>query len=272
MSLCRAALAFCLALPVAARADEATDALVEALGLPSILVSMSIEGRQYSDSIAQSMFPGRAGEEWGAIVATLYDPDRMEAAIRRTLASELAGADVEAMIAFFSAEPGRTIASLEASARAAMLDPEIEALANETAAMAIADETERYDILRRFIEVNDLIETNVAAALNSTYAFYVGLAEGSQGLGGMTEEDILAEVWANEPDFRQNTTEWLFGFMFLAYQPLSDAEIETYIAFSETEAGRKLNQAVFKAFDLMLTDISHLLGRAAARQMLGADL
>ena len=52
-------------------------------------------------------------------------------------------------------------------------------------------------------------------------------------------------------DIRQNTTEWVYSFLLLAYEPLEDADLETYIAFSETGAGQDLNAAMFAAFDGM---------------------
>ena len=73
-------------------------------------------------------------------------------------------------------------------------------------------------------------------------------------------------------EIRRTTTEWVMSFLLLAYQPLSDADLETYIAFSQTPAGQDMNRAVFNAFDQMFIDISRSLGVASSRYMLGDTL
>ena len=65
---------------------------------------------------------------------------------------------------------------------------------------------------------------------------------------------------------------WLLTFLGLAYQPLSDADLDAYIAFSETPAGQVLNRAQFAAFDALFAEVSHRLGVAAAGHLAGEDL
>ncbi len=58
----------------------------------------------------------------------------------------------------------------------------------------------------------------------------------------------------------------------MAYQPLSEADLQGYIAFSETQAGGQINRAMFESFDRLLTGISRSLGRAAAHEMTAQEL
>jgi hypothetical protein len=58
----------------------------------------------------------------------------------------------------------------------------------------------------------------------------------------------------------------------MAYQPLSDEELDTYIAMARTDEGRALNRALFAAFDEVFTDISATLGLAASRFIVGQDI
>jgi hypothetical protein len=176
------------------------------------------------------------------------------------------------MLDFFTTEPGLTIAILEASARAAFLDQTVEDAAKETAAVAMGDQTPRYDLITRFIEANDLIETNVVSAMNANYAFYDGMIAGGAADGQMSQDDMLAQVWAQEPEIRNNTIEWVYSFLMMAYDPLPDADVEAYIAFSETVAGQQMNNAVFLAFDGMFSRISRDMGMAAAGYMVTDEL
>jgi hypothetical protein len=61
-------------------------------------------------------------------------------------------------------------------------------------------------------------------------------------------------------------------YLAMAYQPLSDADLEAYIAFSRTPEGQVLNRALFAAFDALFNALSRDLGLAAARLMAGQDL
>ena len=248
------------------------DALFEALGMPEIIEIMRAEGLDYGAQIGTDLFPTRVNAAWSATVETIYNPEIMQARVRADFVSSLEGDDVAGMLDFFTSDPGRTFAGLEVSARRALLDDAVQEASDEMAAMAVKDNTERFQLLDRFVQTNDLIETNVVGALNSNYEFYMGLMAGGAFDDALTEEQILSDVWDQEADIRANTAEWVYSFLMLAYDPASDSDIETYIAFSESEAGKQLNTTLFDAFDDLFDDISYTLGLEAARMMAGAEL
>ena len=260
-----------LAMPLAAQ-DRAADPLFDALGMPELVEVMREEGLSYGESIAAEMFSAREAEAWQAFVSEIYDAERMTQDLRIGFDTALTGADIDAMLAFFTSEPGRSIVALEVSARRAMLDDAIEEASKDTAARAREEGTPRFDQIDAFVMANDLIETNVAGAMNASLAFYRGMLDGGAYGGEVTLSDLVADLWASEAETRQSTTEWVYAFLMLAYQPLSDADLDAYTAFSETPAGRDLNRALFAAFDATFDDISHALGLAAAQLMAGQDL
>ena len=258
--------------PAGAQSADGVGDLIEALRLPEMVAIMRDEGLSYGDDIARDLFMGEADPDWSALVADIYDEDRMMGEVEAAFAEALDGTDVAPMIAFLTSEPGQSIVGYEVAARRALLDEDVEEAANEIAAAAFADRTDRFLQVERFVEVNDLIETNVVGAMNSNYAFYIGLLDGGAIPGQTTEDQILADVWAQEPEIRSNTTEWVYGFLLTAYAPVSDDELEAYIAFSETDAGQGLNAALFSAFDGVFENISRALGLGAARFMAGQDI
>jgi len=260
--------------PVTAQDSDAdkVEALYDALALSELLPIMRDEGLTYGADIGADLFPGDPGPEWTELVSAIYDIDRMEARVLADFAADLEGDDIDAMIAFFTSEPGRTIIQLEVSARAALLDEAVEETSIEAAAIAIADDDPRMALIETYAQTNDLIEANVVGAMNSNFAFYTGLMDGGAFPQSLSEDEILADVWSQEPEIRINTSEWVYSFLYLAYQPLDDTDIEAYIAFSETEAGQDINQALFAAFDGMFVDISRNLGRASSRFMTRQEL
>ena len=252
--------------------DGKIDALFDALGLPEMLMIMREEGLDYGNTIAVDMFPSGSDSNWTEAVSQIYDADMMREEVMGAFAEGLEGDDIDAMLEFYMSEPGQTIVGLEVSARRALLDDAVEAASKDNAAIAMMDETPRYGQVTAFIEANDIIESNVVGALNANYAFYMGLIDGSALPPGITPDRALQDVWAQEDDIRDSTTEWVYSFLLMAYQPLSDEELDAYIAFSEREAGRDVNTALFSAFNGMFDDISRALGLAASRFMISQEL
>jgi len=247
-------------------------ALFDALDLSGIVEIMQTEGRAYGDSLEQEMFVGRGGAAWRAVVADIYQADAMESVVLEALDRELDDRDLSGMLAFFTSERGQKIVSLELSARQALLDDEVEALSEQQYHDMLEAKDPRLDLLSMFIGANDLIEGNVVGGLNSSYAFYQGLLDGGAFEDTLTEDQILTTVWSQEADIRADTTEWIYSYLALAYQPLEDADIEAYTEFSLTSDGQVLNRALFDAFDDMYTGISRALGRTAAQYMTGEDI
>lgn len=255
-------------------AHEAAQRLADTLQIAPILEVMRDEGLDYARTMQDDMLGGQGGERWQAVVGLIYDLSRMRARFDEVFLREMAAdpAATAAAQAFFEAEPGRTIIRLEVEARRAMLEEAAEDAAKVTAQDMAEARDPRLDQIRRLIEANDLVESNVMGALNANLSFYRGMASVGGFAEGMTEEDMLADVWAQEEDVRKETTDWLIPYLALAYAPVSDSDLEAYIAFSETPAGGKLNAALFAAFDALFVDLSQDLGAAAARQMQGQDI
>ncbi len=263
-----------VALPVFAQTaeGEGSDALFDALALPEILQIMRDEGISHGETIASDMFPSGPNASWPGMVSDIYDLDQMEDQVRTSFAVALEGEDVGEMVDFFTTEPGVSIVNLELEARRALLSDKTEEASKDRAAIAMLDETPRALMVKDFVDANDLVETNVVGALNSNYAFMTGLMDGGAVADGMTAETALQSVQSQEPQIRQDTTEWLYGFLLMAYEPVSDEDLQTYIDFSKTEAGQDLNAALLMAFDDMFNDVSHQLGLAASQFLMSQEL
>ncbi len=262
--------AFMILSSTAMAATEAElDRLFAAIGMPEMIGVMQIEGSEQAEDIRSSMFPDRTAG-WAPIVNAVYSSERMAQTFRAEFDAALADDDVTPLLDFFESELGKRIIDLEVTARTALLDSDAERAA-EAAAQAMPESNpERYQLLIKFVEENDLVEQNVSGGLNSSLAFYQGLAAG----GGfeMTEGEMLAEVWEQEPDIREESESWLYMYFGMAYDPLSDAELNLYIDLSQTDAGRDLNRSLFAGFNAMFDEISFRLGAAASQFALSEDL
>ncbi len=249
--------------------------LITTMQIDGILSVMRNEGVEYSETLEAEMFPGKGGSTWSAAVERIYDAAAMRSRVETALIAELGAADpatLEVMEAFFGSDRGQRILTLEIEARRALLDQDTEDAAKANFEELLAAEDPRLAVIRKFADANDLIEMNVSGALNANLAFFKGMAENGGFDEGMTEDQMLQNVWSQEPAIRDETETWLFPYLALAYMPLSDDDMAAYLAFSELAEGKALNAAMFVAFDVLFSDISASLGRAAAKQMHGEDI
>jgi hypothetical protein len=248
-------------------------ALFSAMGLYDILDIMSAEGREAAPGLEADLFPGQGGGAWIAVVASIYATDRMVADLEAAVPKEGFTADMLAQLSdFFDSDLGARIVAGEGAARRAFLDPQIKDAATELARDRAAQSDPRLALLTEFITVNDLVDRNVTGALNSNFAFYLGMSQAGAFADEMPEELMLAEVWGQEAEIRSDTLEWLFAYQLLAYEGLSDDDLRDYIALSQSPAGQMLNAALFAAFDVVFEAVSRDLGRAAAGFVAGQDL
>ena len=259
--------------PVAPSAQAGSaEEILDALRVTDIVEVMREEGRGYSDDMAQDLLPAGQTEGWRQSVDRLYAPDAMQEVVRAGFVESFGETDAAPLLDYLTSDAGQKVVALELEARREMTDPDVEAAAREAwreRQGAGADDA-RLDQLDRFVEENDLLETNVVGGLNASFQFYLGLVDGG-GLE-MTEPEIVEEVWMQEEATRADTREWLYAYLLLAYQPLSDSELEAYIDISASPEGKAMNRALFAGFNHMYDEISYGLGLAAAREMLGQDL
>ena len=268
-----AALTLATALPLGAQGlPPEHEALFEALQLDRVVMVMHAEGVEQGESLADEMFTTRDRAGWRLSVARIYDEGAMRQALLDGISEALEGEDVGPMVDFFASERGGRIVDLELAAREAMADEAAEEAARATWTLLAQDDPERLGRVEAFIEANDLVEENVEGALNSNLAFMLGMNEGGAFPEPLPESDLLAEVWASEPEIRAEMEGWLGGFLTLAYEPLEDDALDAYVAFSETPEGQALNRALFDGFDAMYRGLSFELGRAAAAQMAGQEI
>lgn len=264
--------AFLLLGAASAQAQGSVRDLYQALGLPEVIAVMREEGISYGQDIEDQMFMDRGGATWTAVVEQIHGPAAMEDVVLDGLERGLEGTDLTLLLDFFTAPRGREIVAFELGARKALNDPMIEEAALQAYTDMVGENAPRLTLLRAFEEANDLVESNVMGAMNSSMAFYTGLSEGDAFGGTLTEEQILSDVWNQEAEIRADTIDWVFSFLAMAYQPLDDSDLEAYIALSRSPEGRAMNRALFSAFDDMFVSISRNMGAAAARFMIGQEL
>lgn len=257
-----------LALPV--WADARTTVLVDVLRLGELAEILQREGLENAEQLDSDMLGGQGGPGWELQVRAIYSPERIVETVRTALEVALVGQEREDVISFFAQGTGAQIIALENEARAAITDPEIEDAARARLSDLDGTADARLAQITALIDSGDMVERNVAAAMNSNFQFMRGMSDGNALQ--MTEAEMLADVTQQHDAVSEDTRSWLYSYLALAYSPLEDDALERYIAFSKTDAGRSLNRALFDGFGAAYEDVSYALGRAVALNMVAEEL
>lgn len=247
------------------------DVLSDSYLLPDLFDIMAEEGREatLSDPSVPETATGRAS--WERSIGVIYNSERMHDEFVSALNAQLDDDTRREALTFAKSDLGRRVLQLEVSARRALLAKEID----EAARMALEEAREAspdspaaraLGRVQERIAVNDLIELNVSLGLNTSLAYYNGMAEAGW-MAGLAGADLLSLVWAQEGAIRRDVTDWAESYFLLAYQPLTEGEMDRYIAHAASPAGNAFNRAMFLAFDEVFVDISRRVGVAMAQQM-----
>ena len=244
--------------------------LMDVLQIRELSQILHREGLQFGATLNEDWLEGQGGSAWAQQVTAIYDPSRISEGIRAGLEPALEGEALENAITFFASDLGARVITLENTARDALGDPKIEEEARARYAALQGSADARLLQIDRMIDAGDLINRNVASALNSNYQFLRALVDGDVYV--MTDDEILTDVMSERDEITADTSSWLGAFMLLAYSPLSLDELTVYADFAVTPAGKSLNAGLFAGFDPLYEDISYALGRAMAMNMSAEEL
>lgn len=261
-----------LATAVSAAATPRAEAVLSSLGVERMIEMMRLEGLDYGADLAEDLFPGQGGPRWGGIVEDIYDTTRMMEVFTEGFVESFDEEYLAEVEDFYASDLGKEVVALELATREAFLEEGVEDAARDAITDFQQNRPETYGQISEFIEVNNLIDENVIGALNANLAFMTALSDGGGFPTELTQNQILTDVWAQEAEIRQNSTEWLYAYLLMAYSSLSQDQMETYLELSRSEAGQALTRSLFEGFDDMFVQISHELGMAASTIMSSQEL
>lgn len=256
--------------PLIAQADVRLTQLIDLLNLDAYVEIIRDEGLADFPQLAEGFIGGPADTVLIDQIVRIYDAERLRETVRLGMERSLTPEDIEAALLYVGSETGQRVATLELAARRAMSDPAVEEAAKDAWLRAPEEKPWLVARIGEVIAASDLVERNVAGALNSNLMFMQGMADG--GGTDTPQDDMLSDVWSQEQAIRTDTEAWLGAYLLLAYQPLSQEDLETYIGFWATQPGKALNAAMFEAFNEMFDGISYATARVLALRMMSQEL
>ncbi|MDG1738208.1 MAG: hypothetical protein P8L68_18095 [Paracoccaceae bacterium] len=237
--------------------------LLSLVRLDEMIEVVRAEGLSDNQNIPMEFFGSSFGGAWTDTLDEIFDETVLSSQIEEEFLSSFGDAPRDEILEFLESDAWQIAVGYELKGRVAMLDPKVEAAAIETYWQTFEKNNRRMQDLTALIEAGDLINTNVVGAMNSMYEFNLGIV--SEGFDlGMSEEDILVQIWSEEDNLRYEISEWIYSFLLLAYDPLDTDLLQAQIAFFETPEGKRFNRALIESFDRVYGGISFNLGAAIA--------
>ena len=184
-----------------------------------------------------------------AALDEVYSLESMESELKSGIAESLTLETATHVLDFFSSDLGRQIATLETSARTVISDAAVERIVIDVAKSAKIENPKRYNLLEKNIIEMGFVELNMTGAFSAQFAFLSELSKLENVT--ITHDEILAMLMQSEAEMREEIKNWLMGFSYLAYQPLSDDELGTYLGFLTSSSGKELNSVLFSIFNAL---------------------
>lgn len=189
-----------------------------------------------------------------------FDPAALKRVVQRELARRLAPKDIEAALAWLDAPLGRRITQLEEQASTAEAFAAMQAWAGALRPGDLAEA--RIAQARRLDRAIKATEFSVSSARNSQLAIIAAMtatlpaADQRQAL-----DAVVAAFEQNRAQIRASAEQQTVMSMLYSYRALGDAELDRYIAFAESAAGRKYHAAALEALDQAIVEASRDAGR-----------
>lgn len=262
-----------LLLPAASgRADPMVDRLFDAISLRSLVEIHHSDALRYGMEMADGRISDEKRPAWRSELERIYDHDRMLTILGAHFTGQLSDRHANAVIDFYQTELGQKAIETHDAAARALADPDLEQASKDALARLVKDGAPRLEQIRAFVDVTDIVEKNVAAELNYSFA-YLSTLQSAGGMGErMSEAELLDFLWSDVEAIRLDTAQWAFSFLNLAFSGLTNDELDRLIAFEGTEAGQAMGTAMFAAWDHLYLTFARDLATAEAAFFGGQDL
>ena len=194
-------------------------------------------------------------------IAIAYAPDNLRTAARNQLLATLSPQDAATVLRWLSSDLGQRITALEEAASS----PDEAIKRQDTGPRILASlSATRRERIERLAKLTLSAEAAADLIINTMMGVAHGLALSAPGAAADNIEDLKAKLQSQRNRFVEMLGPRIVADFAAMYQPLSDQELDQYVAFCESPAGQKYAAAGLDAIDKALTEAAVRLGRQLA--------
>ena len=218
---------------------------------PSMIQADIIRANQESsDKLSQSEINDLSNK-----VAESFNARKLNDTVQMHIQENLPEKDIRAVLEWLSSPLGERISMLEEQASKLEAYKGIREMAGR-----IDKNSERTKLLSKLDNARKATDVGVSLTINLQVAFILAVTAGMPAEQRPSVEAILAEVNEDRQQLQKSIRqETLAGFLY-TYRSLKDAEIEQYIAFAESEAGKKYHVVTAEGLNTAVMQASLALG------------
>lgn len=195
-----------------------------------------------------------------ALADRIFHPEILFQAMAALVDGKFEDAEYDALEAYFSQGVGQLVTEAEKYAQSAENADKIEAETPGIIEGLLANNPERLGQIEQMIEVMDVVGSGTAMAMNLGYAMISGMASTGQLPGGLTDDQILMMLNARRDQIAADVFNSAALSAAYTYRDISNIDMADYLAFLESELGRKLYSVIENAQLEVLTAASRMFG------------
>jgi hypothetical protein len=268
------ALTLCAGLPAQAAVDSATaEALMHESGLWQHLGTVKAAVRQgFLDSAASAGKAGPTAQQRATLVAiidTAYDADRLRRAVQAVFERQLEAGHVGALQTWLKSPQGRFFTQLEERASADTGDPEA-AVRKGMAAFEGATPG-RQQILQQLATETQAAEAMTSMMLETTIGVQLGVLRALPGRPGPSGIELRAGAERQRAEMLKVFAPIAVALYAGSYAEASDAQLQDYLAFTGTAAGRSFTALGISAVEQAMRGAAEALGQDLVNARPGAS-
>ena len=200
-------------------------------------------------------------QQFGRLIVGMsvaFAPDKLRTAVRAEMLKEMSASDESEVLRWLSTDLGMRITKLEEERDDAERYRKMEAAIPE---LMKSLPKERRRLCERLAESIGSGEASARMMINITMAVVYGIAMTSPHGDPGALKFIRDKLEADRPKMAEAMQQHAIGVFAFTYQSLTDAELGRYVAFAESEVGRRYHAATIKAVDKAMLQASLELGR-----------
>lgn len=203
-------------------------------------------------------------------VDAAYAPAQLRAVARATIARQARAGDVPTLLAWYGSATGVEVTRLEEAAAADTR--ELTDVVRQGLALLESLPEERGTLIRELVDVTRAAEALTTMTINTTVAIQSGVAAASPDAAGPSADALRTLLETQRDRINRSFAGVALGTTTLTYAELSDAELQRYVEFLKTAAGRRFTDVSMRALDAALARAAGELGRAIPASRDGANI
>lgn len=196
------------------------------------------------------------------LTAVAFDAKALNEAVRTHVQANMNGKDIEAALAWLNSPLGEKITGLEEAASTPQAAAEMQSMAGR-----LTGDKARSEKMKKVDVAVQATESNVRMVLNMQVVITVAMTASMEPDQQPSVDAILHEVNKNSAQMRSMIEQQTLLLFLYTYRTLTDAELDRYIAFAESAAGKKYQTVTTEAVSGAMVDAGRKFG-----SLLGEDM